>query len=296
MSGQGQSEGTWMLPEDVKEVNDQAKWTLGGGGGQWVRWARKQQACGGKELPLLKEETWNLPSWSTMRDRDRVTEVSGVESGSGSHCTPLAVRMNLDFAQSERPSCTVCPVLTNKPCLYTIRYHYFFSHPSSFFLPDLLSHWLCSGQNGHSAIKFHSPVPSLNISFRYTPSPYYRFKIWPQGVLWLEETSLLPQINGKLVSNHSWPLTLGFHCFWINTHYIPERFEVPAGGLAPSSVALLIRYFISAWTSTDCQAQPFPHLNSFSLPPCTPFLGCFSQVSSHEAMPCLPCPLCFLCH
>lgn len=85
-----------------------------------------------------------------------------------------------------------------------------------------------------SAIKFHSPAPSLNISFRYTPSPYYRFKIRPQGVLWLKETSLLPQI--KLVSNHSWPLTLGSHCFWINTHYVPERFKVPAGGLAPQAL------------------------------------------------------------
>lgn len=78
MSGQGQSKGAWMLPEDVKEGNDQAKWTLAGGGEESAEhW--KQQAYGGRELSLHKEETWRPPSWSTMRDRDRVTEVRGVE-------------------------------------------------------------------------------------------------------------------------------------------------------------------------------------------------------------------------
>lgn len=149
-----------------------------------------------------------------------------------------------------------------------------------------------------SAIKFHSPAPSPDISFRYTPSPYYHFKIQPQGVLssrkWVYCLGLSIS-NVKLVSNHSWPLTLDSHCFWTNTHYISERNKKSLLVACPSSVALLIRHFIGAWTF-HCQVQPFPHLDSFPFPPCTPFLGCFSQVSSHEALPRLPSPICFPWH
>lgn len=77
-----------------------------------------------------------------------------------------------------------------------------------------------------SAIKFHSPAPSSDVSFRYTPSPYYHFKIQPQGVLSSRKWAYclgLSISNAKLVSNHSWPLTLDSHCFWTNTHYISER-------------------------------------------------------------------------